>query len=128
MYDDFSGEAPTGDPLTRSLDICAVRNHATVAEAGACPRCRQEFIDAEAHGPYAWILSFPETEQIAVVRSWIPDADAPLATAWATGCNTGGRCSCTPLDPVLIEAAGVELFTLLSGSDADHALDALGAR
>lgn len=112
--------------MTRSVDICAVRNHTTLGEAGACPRCRQEFIDSCSDGPHAWIVSFPETGQIAVVRNWIPDE--PLQTAWATGCNTGGWASCTPLDPVLIEASGVELFTLLSGSEAGAALAALGAR
>ena len=103
-------------------------SHATtLGEAGACPSCRQRFIDLCADGPYGWVLSFPDTHQVAVVRTWEQSDDEPACTAWATGCNTGsGAVGWESLDPATIEKSGVEMFTLLSGSAAHAALDALG--
>lgn len=119
-------------PLTETqwraaLAACLAHGHATIGEAGDCPSCRQHQIDLSAGGPHGWVLWYPDTRQIAVVRTWGPagDDDA-VCTAWATGCNTGGTIGWEQLDPATIEQSGVELFTLLSGPDATTALAALG--
>jgi len=98
----------------------------TLAEAGACPTCRPKTIALVADGCCGFLLCYPDTRQIAVIRSWDPTGDEAPSTAWATGCNTGGSIGVTPLDIATIEASGVELFTLLSGPDVDTALAALG--
>lgn len=100
----------------------------TLGEAGACPACRQKFIDVCADGPYGWLVWFPDTRQVAVVRTWAPGGDdEPVCTAWATGCNPGGTIGSAPVDTDTLERSGVEPFTLLSGPDAVAAVDALGA-
>lgn len=104
-----------------------LHGHTTLAQVGDCPTCRQNQIGLTADGPHGWVLWFPDTKQVAVVRTWGPTGDDDaVCTAWSTGCNTGGTIGFTPLDPATIEASGVELFTLLSGPDVVGAGDALG--
>jgi hypothetical protein len=110
-----------------AIAACRTHGHATIGEAGACPSCRQHQITICADAPHGWVLWFPDTHQIAVVRTWGPTGDDDaVCTAWATGCNTGGTIGWEPVDPATIEWSGVEPFTLLSGPDASAALAALG--
>jgi hypothetical protein len=110
------------------MTMTRIHGHAATLEAvGQCPSCRAKSIERCAAAPHGWVLWFPDTKQIAVVRTWAPGGeDEPVCTAWATGCNTGDTIGYTPLDLATIEASGVELFRLLSGSAVNAALDALG--
>lgn len=105
-------------------DTAEAHGHVSIADCGACPTCSQLAADACADGPEGFIAWFPATKQMAVIRTW--DPTRPGDTAWITGCNTGGNIGTTPIDPAVIEASGVKLFTLISGRDVDTALAALG--
>lgn len=106
-----------------ALDAAAsAHDHDSIGDVGDCPTCSKLAVDLCASGPHGWLLLFPDTDQIAVVRDQAGD---PAGTAWATGCNTGGAIGWTPIDPVIINAASVPMFTLLSGREREDALQRL---
>jgi hypothetical protein len=76
---------------------------------------------------HAFLLTFPESDHaVAVVLTDDPDHGNSLDVAWAFDCNPGGCAWILELPPWRIKAAGVPLFTLLHGSEADDAVIALG--
>lgn len=103
--------------------------HQTIAEAGACEVCRQDTIAwlTEYPGPCVFVLRFLEPDDgepgFAVVAAF--DRDNAVESAWATGCNPGGAVHFEHLRPGVAELAGVPLFRLLRGADADAAWAAL---
>jgi hypothetical protein len=87
--------------------------HATVSEAGRCPTCRQRNVDLCSNDRYGFVLVFPETEQIALVRQPSPMGGDAVTTAWATGCNPGGWVAYEEIDPDRPDLLGLPWFTLL---------------
>ena len=104
-------------------------DHATIADAGACPECRRHNIDQLVSAPVGYMLTFIDADtdaaSVAVLRTWTGD---PVEDAWATGCNPGGHVAISgPIDPDILVAAGVPLFTVIGQPGATAAVDALRA-
>jgi hypothetical protein len=112
----------------KEIEMSSIQTHkhANLDEAGRCPSCRAEAVAMCADAPNAWLVFYPDSDEIAVVRSYGPTGDGAVETAWATGCNTGETVGCQGIDVATLEASGVECFTLISGDDVDRSLAALG--
>jgi hypothetical protein len=104
-------------------------DHATIRDAAACPECRAWIIGNLEDAPYAYLLMFPPADgdphAVSLVRDWAPGSANAAETAWATGCNRPRRLYVAEIPVGVAIESGVEMFTLLEGDDAAHALQAI---
>ena len=85
-------------------------DHAPSARSGAARRAAST-LDLCAEGRHAFVLVFPDSDQIAVVRTH--DPLGAVEAAWACGCNPGGTVGEVEVPVADIEEHGLPSFTLL---------------